>query len=478
MKNMLKTTAAIGSTEIVLMFLALFKNKYLAMTIGPEGFGIYGILLSFFNLMAVFSGAWLATGATKYISEYNSQNKNNDVSKVISFSIGLTTVISIFIMIILICFNEIVLKLFLSKEITYTHYILFTGAFIGNSLRPVFMSIFQGLKQIKMVVIYRIVVSVLEMLAIVVFVYLMGLTGYFFGIFISSLTIIVVFMYLNRKRKIEFSLQIVLIDEITKKLLLFGGINLFLTFINLGGLYIQRKIILSNLDLIAVGYLQAAISIRNYSDIVGRASGFYFLPRMSEKIDNAKRNREINNYLFFSMIIYIIIGTVILLFRDVIIRLLLTEAFIYVGTVIPWFIIAEYFNNVNRPFGQTIVGMARLRLHTINCVIVFVSWVIIPYILVPKIGIVAIAVSSIVGSLISMINSMIFLKINNNIIITTRNVLLFMIGFSILLFVAYLDLTAGLKILLLGIILISLPLFISNNEKSIIKNMLNGLMKW
>ena len=50
MKQLLKTTAALSTTEVVLMVVALIKNKYLAVAIGPEGFGIYGLLLSFFNL--------------------------------------------------------------------------------------------------------------------------------------------------------------------------------------------------------------------------------------------------------------------------------------------------------------------------------------------------------------------------------------------------------------------------------------------
>ena len=102
MKNLVKTTAAIGLTEVLLMFVALARNKYLAVTIGPEGFGIYGLLSSFFMMIAVFAGTWMATGTIKYTSEYQAKGDKESLNSVFSFSTIIVTSIGVFLTIILI----------------------------------------------------------------------------------------------------------------------------------------------------------------------------------------------------------------------------------------------------------------------------------------------------------------------------------------------------------------------------------------
>ena len=168
------------------MVVALVKNKYLALSIGPEGFGIYGLLNSFFGLVAVFSGSWMAGGATKYAAQYNGEHDTYSVQKVYSFSVGLTAVLSLIITAILISAHKTIRGLFLPKEVLSIYYLLFTVAFIGTSLRPVIVALLQGLMKVRAIVFSRIAIALVEIALVISLVYLFELKGFFLSILISS----------------------------------------------------------------------------------------------------------------------------------------------------------------------------------------------------------------------------------------------------------------------------------------------------
>jgi O-antigen/teichoic acid export membrane protein len=481
MKKLLETTVSISTTEIVLIIVALIKNKYLAISIGPEGFGIYGLLLSFFNLAAVFSGTWLSTGATKYISEYSEQKDNNSVDRVYSFTVGLASVISVSMAIIMMVASENIRQLFLTEDVLPIYFLLFSVAFIGNSLRPVFLAMLQGLKKIRIVIHSRIMISIFEILAIVSLVYFFEMLGFMISICISSIFTLIVFVYYFRKMNFRIAIKYVMFDEVSIKLMKYGGINIFLAFGNLGAQFLQRKIILANMDLMSVGILHAAISIRNYSDIVGRGSGFYFLPRMSERLNKITRIQEINDYIYFSTVSYFVIGMSILLFRNEIITLLLSPEFIAVGSVLAWFIVAEFLHNIERPLGQTIIGTAALRTHSINTAGIFLSWIVFPIIYAPSIGVKSIALGSIIGSLISMFNSSLYLRKSIKYTPNYRNILLACFVLMCFFSATLIANSVAYKIMVLfGVILICI-LSLSKTERirlsSLLKSSLSKIME-
>ena len=134
MKQLIKTTTGIGATEIVLVLVAIVKNKYLALTIGVDGLGIFGLVQSFFNIFIIFAGYWLATGVTKYTSEFYKKNDILENRKIFSFSISITLLISLFLCIIFLSM-PIKYSLFIVL-ITHLHpYIIFNKNFRNNCLR-------------------------------------------------------------------------------------------------------------------------------------------------------------------------------------------------------------------------------------------------------------------------------------------------------------------------------------------------------
>jgi O-antigen/teichoic acid export membrane protein len=472
LKNFLKTTAAISTTEVTLIFVGLVKNKYLAIEIGPEGFGIYGMLSSFFSLAAVFSGTWLATGATKYASEFSKKGDNQAVQKITILSIGLTTVLSLTMSLAFILGQEPIRKIFLSEEILRVYFTLFAVSFIGMSLRPVIIAILQGLKKVKFVVTARISISIVEIGLVVSLVYLFDLTGFFISLLLSSVIAMIILIKRLRGSMGKVAIPNLKFDDVSKKFFYFGGVNFFLAIANLGAQYFQRKLILDQMDLASIGLLQAAVSLRVYSDIIGRSSGFYFYPKMSEELKAESRAQMINDYMLFSLLTYIPIAMCIIFFSKYIVLLLYSADFIQLIPVLSWFIIAEYFHNIERPLGQTIVGLAALNVHAAVSLIASILWVVVPVYFMSSFGIMSIAIANSLGSFSSMLIFSIFLKRRIGLIIEQRNLIIALGGSIVLIIISLNTFTIIMKLVIILATLLVLFGMIAKEEKMKFKSYL------
>jgi PST family polysaccharide transporter len=424
MRTLVKTTFIITITEVLLMLVAVIRNKYLAMSIGAEGFGIYGLLLSFFDFAAVFSGMWLATGATKYAAEYNKQNDLQSVRNICSFSIGLTAMISGAMAILFIVAQGPVRKVFLSKEVLLTHFLLFSLAFIGMSLRPVFVALLQGLMKVRSVVFARIAISLVEIGLVVALVYVFELTGFFLSIFISSVFAVILLASQLYKVVGKGFLIPQFKQQVSRKLLNFGGVNLFLAFVNLGSLYLLRLIVVKYMDVESVGLLQAAIGITGYLGLTYRGSVFYFYPKMSENLDALNRVTEIDKYLQLLLMMTIPIYTAVILFGNYLVAMLLSNDFLPLVAYLPLFVISSFFVSVGSAFQTAVVGMTKLKIHTVSTLITHCLWIAFPLLMIEKYGIGSLAAGFIAGNSAGLLVNFVFLKGNISLILTTRTKLL------------------------------------------------------
>jgi len=399
MRALLKTTAAIGSTEVLLMFVALARNKYLAVTIGPVGFGIFGLLNSFFMMIAVFAGTWMVTGTIKYISEYHGKNDKDSLNSIFSISTIIVGGISIFLTIILVIWRKWFINTFLSSDVNEIYYLIFCAAFIGISIRPVLLGVLQGSRRVREVVISRWGIAVLNLLFTLILVWFLGLTGFFLSL-LADVIFAVCILYWGIKRKDGLRLKTFSWQEpIIRLLLSFGSVNLMLAAVNLGGQYLQRFIIMHNMDIASVGLFQAAVSLIGYLGIVNRGADFYFFPKMSEVMDNRHRCQKINEYLRFMLMFIIPISVMAILFGKWAILILYSSEFTPLSSVFFLFVIGQFLASVGGVFQSTIVGMAKLKMHATSCIIMHSLSVAVSVLLIGNYGIGALGIGSILGGL-------------------------------------------------------------------------------
>ncbi|MCK4395681.1 MAG: oligosaccharide flippase family protein [Candidatus Marinimicrobia bacterium] len=391
MKDLIKTTTAISGTEIALMVVAIIRNKYLAVNIGPEGFGIYGLIQSFFSLASIFSGAWLAGGVTKFTSEYNKKNDNIAVQKIASLSIVLTAVLSLVITFAFIVAQKPMRKIFLSEEVLSIYFILFAASFLGTSLRPVFIALLQGLKQVKSVVAFRIIVSLADVIFVIILVYFFDLIGFFFSILATSLVAILIMWKQFNKHVGKFSFPS-FHENITNSLLFFGGSCFFLSMLTFGGQYFLRFIVVKNINIASVGLLQAATGIMKYLGIFNRGAVFHFYPEISEEMSSSDRTGKINDYLRFILLINIPITVIAILFGKQILLLLYSSKFLPLSDLLFWFFLVHLMSCIAGTFHSNLMGMGLVKNFTLFGVLGTFLLLVVPTLFIKKYGLASVAI--------------------------------------------------------------------------------------
>lgn len=478
MKKLVETTAAIGVTEVILVAVAIVRNKYIAVTIGPEGFGIYSLLNSFFQMVGVFAGTWMAAGTTKYISEYYNSEKAEETNQTFTFSVATTFGLGIILTTLLIVGQPQLRERFLSPEIAKSYYLLFAAGFVWMNLRPVFLSVLQGLMQVKEVVQARILISVVDLLLILVLVYLFQLLGFFVSLLLSAIWAAVLLFYFVRSRgRLSFK-RVSLKDTVAKKLMAFGGINLFLALINLGSQYLQRILIVQKMDINSVGIFQAGVALMAYVGLVNRGSAFYFLPKMSEIMSDKERAIHIDNYLFFILLMSIPICSTAILFGDWGIQLLYSDRFLPLVPCLFWFVLAQFFSNIGSAFQLTLVGTVRLGMHTISVIAIHSLWVLVPFLWLQKYGIGSLGMGFVAGGVAGMLLNFVYLRYRIRLRLSNRNIYLFILAVGGFIFSKiHVDAQIIWRIVILAVIATATLSFINLKERSAIIGIINNRVR-
>ena len=120
MKKLYKATAIMGVSTFVAMAIGILRAKFLAITLGPSGVGIFSQAITFFQSAETICGLGICLGITKYVSEMWQKRNIAEVKKTImaSFALQVVAFFIFFIMVVIFsrCLNLIQRELFAYKE--------------------------------------------------------------------------------------------------------------------------------------------------------------------------------------------------------------------------------------------------------------------------------------------------------------------------------------------------------------------------
>ena len=461
-----------------MVFVSIVRNKYLAVTIGPEGFGVYSLLSSFFGFMAIFAGAWLATPTMKYISEYNSNNDKESVQKVFDFSFVVVFFVATIITILFFVFAKVIKNSFLSPDVVFLHYALFAASYMSTSLTSVFMSLFQAFKLVKKVVIIRIISNIFNLITVVILVYFFDLTGFFVNILVSSLFLLFLF-WKDGKNIVKIRIiKLNFKERISRKILSFGSVSIFLAFINLFSEYLRRIIIISYTSMSVLGLFQASFGLTKYLGIISNGANFYYTPKMSENMSISERNKALNDYLRIILLSGILFSSVAILFGKIVIKILYAKSFLPLADVFYIFVIAQFLVSIQLGFMGIVVGMAKLKVHSVVTIIAHVLIVVIPLLLIKKYGLWAVGFGAVVASAQHILINFVYLKKRIGIKLKLDNIILILIAVLFIgLSVAMKDMLIYYKFLITFILSVLLFFNLRKKEKVSVLNYIKTKIK-
>jgi O-antigen/teichoic acid export membrane protein len=335
--------------------------------------------------------------------------------------------------------------------------------------------------QVKAVVWVRVISSGINLFFMLVLVYFFKLLGFFISLLISTIwTSILLFYFIRSRGKLKFT-KISLMDLVARNLMTFGGITLLLSIINLGSQYLQRIIIIHKMDISSVGIFQAAVSLMAYIGLINQGSIFYFFPKMSEAMSDNERVVQINNYIFFVLFMSILICVTSVLFASWGIQLMYSDRFLPLASYFFWFVLAQFLSNMGIASQFTLVGTARLGMHTISVIAIHLLYVLIPLLWIEKYGIASLGVGFVVGQLLGMLLNFGYLRYRIGFRFTSRSIWLFILGIvGIIISKLCVDDNVLSRLVILVVITGAISLFLKQEERlamvRIVRNKLRGVL--
>ncbi|MBN2350558.1 MAG: O-antigen translocase [Bacteroidales bacterium] len=327
--DLFKTSFLNGIANIIKILTGLVSNKIVAVYLGPSGIALLGQFNNFVNIVMSLANLGINNGVTKYIAEYY----DDEIKRKKILSTGLYLIVtSSVIASVVVFFGRKYFAGTILQDTTYSPvFVVLAFTLIFFVLNSFLMSVLNGYKEFKKIIITNILSSVFGLLVAVILVIKFGLWGALIG-FILSQTLIF-FITINWIVRSEwYSIKNFLNFFDQHQIIKLGKFAL-MTFTTLfASSFIQlqvRTYIINNVSVIDAGYWQGIIRICDlYIVFITTTLSIYYLPKLAEVKTRKALLKEIFQGYSFILPLVILSSAFIYFLRDFIINILFSSSFV------------------------------------------------------------------------------------------------------------------------------------------------------
>lgn len=358
-RQVMKATSLFGGVQVFNILIAIVRSKFVALWIGPAGFGIISLLNSTLHLIGGMTNFGLDQSAVKDISfNYSSENPWQ-VSKTIHILKRLVWFTAIFGALVMIVGSPWLSEIaFESKEYTFS-FIWISLALLFNQLSSGRLAILQGLRKLKKLAKANLYGNLLGLLIILPLYYFYRIDAIVPSIIISSFIAFLFTFYYSQSEKIEK------VDITNKEAFVEGKpmiqLGIMLSISSMIGLlvaYIIQIFISQTGGVAQVGLYHAGFVILNsYVGLIFNAMGTDYFPRLSgiaDKIESIRRT--VFEQAFIAILIITPIVVLFLVAAPLVIVILYSTDFMPIVAMVSWGILGMVFKAVSFSMGYIIIA--------------------------------------------------------------------------------------------------------------------------
>lgn len=357
-KQIVKSSAIIGSASFLTILIGLVNVKFFALLLGPTGIGFMGVLTTIMASGTIFFGMGLATSGVRELALNNKNTGElNLVRKALfsaNFTLGLVAIIFIFI------FKKSLSEFFFqSADYQLAFSVIAVGVFFSLILNSQ-MALFQGLRKINELAKIKVLGALLATFIGLLIIWRFGEAGVPF--FVITVPLVTCFIALYYSRKLPcVTTSTITIGKLSSKWrnMLFLGFAFMLTaLMGVGSQLIVRYIINYKLNIESVGYFQASwqISMTYINFVLGAMAADYY-PRLTQVIQNKKEaNLLVKQQTEIAIIFAAPVLLMMLTFAPLVINLLYSNEFIGSIEILRWQVLGDVFKIISWPLGFIILA--------------------------------------------------------------------------------------------------------------------------
>ncbi|WP_455590538.1 O-antigen translocase [Bacteroides sp.] len=353
-RKIVKGTVLFGGVQVITMFVNLVRGKLIAVILGPEGMGISALLTTSANTIQQFSSLGLNFSVVKDISRFKEEEDCSQIAIIISVFRKLLHITSFVGSIISILFSRY-LSIWAFGNTAYRYHFIFLSIMIYfTTLSNGEVSILQGVRMLRKLALSSVIGAMCGLLVSIPLYYLCGYDGIVPAMIALSFVTFAFNRYFTTKidiPKVKVGLRQV---RMLGKVMITLGIVMMMAIL-LGNLssYLLSAFIRNYGTLSDVGLYQAANSITNqYVGLIFAAMGVEFFPRLSGVSgDNIKVRILVNQQSEMVLLIVAPLAILLILTAPVLIKILLSDDFLPLVSVIRWMGVGILFKAISYPMG-------------------------------------------------------------------------------------------------------------------------------
>jgi PST family polysaccharide transporter len=368
-RQIFKSTALIGGTQVINMGVGIVRTKALALLLGPVGMGLAGLYMTATALIGSVAGLGLNASGVRQIAEAAGTNDAGRIARTIITLRRVALISGLLGMVLVLALAPLLSRttfgdgkhVFGIALMSLT--LLFGGISAGQS------ALLQGLRRLRDLAASQIVGTLFGAVVSVALVWRLREQGIVpFLVAISAFGILLSWWY---ARQVPVQRVTVTWRETLAESRVLLGLGLAFTvsaMIASGTAYLTRVLVQRQLGMEAVGIFTATWTLSTYYvGFVLMAMGVDFMPRLTAAAhDHTTMNRLVNEQTEMGVLIAVPGILVTMTLAPWVMKVLFSGAFVQGAQVVRWQILGVFLQVVSWPLGYVLIAKGKSLLFALT----------------------------------------------------------------------------------------------------------------
>lgn len=329
-RSIFKATSLFGGVQLYKILIQVIKSKFIAILLGPAGYGVLGLLTSATDLVKQLTSMGLAQSAVRDVAEANGTGDTERVNRTVTVLRKIVWATGLLGLICVIIFSPFLSKTSFGNYDYTIPFILLSITLLIDQLNVGQLVVIQGMRKLKDLAKASAIGATLGLIVSVPLYYWLGVHGIVPTLILTSLTGLLLSWWFSRKIPIP-PIKITLKESLKEgRTMLKMGIAMSVSAIMLSAsMYVLKAFISHYGGTETVGYYTAgAAIITTYVGMIFQAISTDYYPRLAAvNTDNDKCKETVNQQGEIAALIMGAALTICVIFMPLIIWLLYSSSF-------------------------------------------------------------------------------------------------------------------------------------------------------
>ncbi len=185
----------LGISTFVSLAVTIIKRKFMALYLGPDGFGIYAQVFNFFNVAGIIASLGLSQGITTFIAKNN--DEKNEISAILKSAMSVLLAIALVLIILTVLFLKPISLLILNNGLMSWFLLIAILAVPFQILGQALLSFLQGIKNIRNITLSNVTISISGLIITVPLIIAFSTNGAVISILVLAALTFFIYLYYN-----------------------------------------------------------------------------------------------------------------------------------------------------------------------------------------------------------------------------------------------------------------------------------------